>query len=164
MKKQTIQLPKLILVGLTIRTNNKDEMNPDTAKIGKLAGSYWHTQIANHIQHRTSPGITYAVYTEYESDENGNYTYFIGEVVDSLQGQDLSQFKTITIPESSYQKFTTEAGQIPEVIISAWKKIWTLQKDDLGGTRKYSADFEIYDQRAANPNQAVIDIYIGIED
>lgn len=164
MKKQTIQLPTLNLVGLTIRTNNKDEMNPDSAKIGKLAGSYWQTQIANQIQHRTHPGITYAVYTEYESNEHGDYTYFIGEAVDSLAGQDLSQFKTITIPESKYQKFTTESGQIPEVIISAWQKIWAMHTDDLGGKRKYIADFEIYDQRAATPNQAVIDIYIGIED
>jgi predicted transcriptional regulator YdeE len=163
MKKQTMQLSKLNLIGLTIRTNNKDEMNPDTAKIGKLAGSYWHTQIANQIQHRTHPGVTYAVYTEYESDERGEYTYFIGEAVDSLDGQNLSQFKTITIPESKYQKFTTEPGSIPEVIISAWKKIWVMQKEALGGKRKYIADFEIYDQRAANPNQAVIDIYIGIE-
>ncbi len=163
MKKQTVKLPELILVGLSIRTNNKDEMNPDAAKIGKFAGSYWHTQIAKHIQHRTNPGTTYAVYTEYDSDENGNYTYFIGEAVDSLQGQDLSQFRTITIPESHYQRIQTESGQIPDIIISAWKKIWTMQKADLGGKRKYIADFEIYDQRAANPNQAVIDIYIGIE-
>ncbi len=84
MKKQNIHLPKLNLVGLTIRTNNKVEMNPDTAKIGKLAGLYWQTQIANQIQHRSHPGITYAVYTEYESDEHGDYIYFIGEAVDSL--------------------------------------------------------------------------------
>ncbi len=38
-----------------------------------------------------------------------------------------------------------------------------MRTDNLGGKRKYIADFEVYDQRAANPNQAVIDIYIGIE-
>lgn len=164
MKKQIIQLPKLQLVGLTVRTNNQNEMNPNVAKIGKLAGAYWQGQIANKIQHRIHPGVTYAIYTEYASDEYGDYTYFIGEIVDSLQGQDLSQFKTIMLPESKYQKFTTEPGQLPEIIISAWKKIWTMQKEDFGGRRKYIADLEIYDQRAANPQQAIIDICIGIEE
>lgn len=163
MKKQKIQLPEFNLVGLTVRTNNKDEMNTETSKISQLAGSYWQTQIANNIQHRTNPGITYAVYTEYESDEHGDYTYFIGEAVNSLQGQNLSQFKPITIPASSYQKFTTEPGSMPEVIISAWQKIWVMTQADFQGKRKYSVDFEIYDQRSANPSQAVIDIYIGIE-
>lgn len=35
-------------------------------------------------------------------------------------------------------------------------------KKNFGGKRKYIADFEIYDQRAADPNNAVIDIYIGM--
>jgi predicted transcriptional regulator YdeE len=34
---------------------------------------------------------------------------------------------------------------------------------DFGGKRQYLADFEVYDQRAANPNSAVVDIYIGIK-
>lgn len=76
MKKEISELGAITLVGLTVRTNNKNEMNPDAAKIAALAGSYWANQVANGIKHRFQPGITYAVYTDYESDENGDYTYF----------------------------------------------------------------------------------------
>jgi predicted transcriptional regulator YdeE len=138
-------------------------MNPDTSKIGALAGAYWSKQIANHFNHRATPGITYSIYTDYESDETGDYTYFIGELVDSTDDQDLSEFKTLTIPGSSYQKFTTEAGKMPEVVISAWQKIWSMNESDFEGKRKYIADFEVYDQRAADPTKAVLDIYIGVK-
>jgi len=163
MQKQKTQLSKITLVGLTTRTNNKNEMNPETSKIGKLAGLYWANQVANNIQHRTNPGVTYAVYTNFESDENGDYTYFIGEVVDSFESQDLSKFETIIIPASSYQKFTTKPGKIPDIVISAWQEIWTMKENDFGGKRKYIADFEVYDKRAADKNNTVLDIYIGIE-
>ena len=39
MQKQQIGLSELCLIGLMARTNNKNEMNPATAKIGDLAGS-----------------------------------------------------------------------------------------------------------------------------
>ncbi|ABS78529.1 AraC family transcriptional regulator (plasmid) [Coxiella burnetii] len=163
MQKQKAQLQKLTLVGLTVRTNNKNEMNPETSKIGRLAADYWSNRVANNIQHRSKPGVTYAVYTDFESDEQGDYTYFIGEAVDSLEDQDLEKFKTITIPASNYQKFTTEPGKMPDVVISAWQAIWAMKESDFGGKRKYIADFEVYDERSADPNNTVIDIYIGIE-
>jgi len=163
MKKKKTELQALTLVGLTARTNNKNEMSPETSKIGSLAGSYWGKQIANDIKHRVKPGVTYAVYTEFESDENGDYTYFIGEVVDSTENQDLSQFKTLTIPQSHYQKFTTESGKMPDVVISSWQRIWAMKESDFGGKRKYIADFEVYDERASDPNNTVVDIYIGVE-
>ncbi len=163
MQKQQTELSELCLIGLTARTNNKNEMNPATAKIGDLAGLYWQNQIVSGLQHRTNPGITYAVYIDYESNEHGDYSYFIGEAVSSLENQDLEKFKTITIPASSYQKFTTPAGAMPDIIITAWKKIWAMQPADFGSRRKYIADFEIYDERAADLENAVVDIYIGVE-
>jgi predicted transcriptional regulator YdeE len=33
---------------------------------------------------------------------------------------------------------------------------------ELGGTRAFQTDFEIYDQRAADPENAQIDVYIGL--
>lgn len=163
MQKQKIHLPELILVGLITRTNNKNEMNPEISKIGALVSLYWRNQIANSIQYRANPEVTYAVYTDYDSDEHGDYTYFIGETVDSLQNQDLEKLKTITVPASGYQKFTTASGKMPDVVISAWQKIWAMQENDFGGKRKYIADFEVYDKRAVDSNNAVIDIYIGVE-
>lgn len=163
MKKEKITLGDLTLVGLTVRTNNKNEINPEVSRIGALAGSYWGDQVANAFNDRVNAGVTYAVYTEYESDENGEYTYFIGEEVKSLDNQDQSKFKSLLIPSSNYQKFTTGPGKMPDIIIASWQEIWQMSKEDFGGKRKYLADFEIYDQRASDPNNSEVDIYIGIE-
>lgn len=163
MQKEKIKLGDLTLIGITARTNNKNEMNPETAKIGQIAGYYWGNQIANAFKNRVNPGVTYSVYTEFESDEHGEYTYFLGEQVSSLDNQDYSQFKSLTIPTSSYQKFTTPAGKMPEIVIHAWQKIWQMNNKDFEGKRTYVADFEIYDQKAINPENSIVDIYIGIK-
>jgi predicted transcriptional regulator YdeE len=162
MINQCLNLPELTLLGLSVRTNNKNEIDPKTGKIGPLATSYWGNQSANAIKHRAKPGLTYAVYTDYERDEHGEYTCLIGEEVRSIEGQDRSTFDLISIPHSRYQKFTTLPGKMPDVIIAAWQEIWSMKPEDFAAKRTYIADFELYDQRAADPNHAVVDIYIGI--
>src|SRR3989338_10018558 len=101
MKNEKMHLNLLILAGTTIRTNNKNEMNPATGKIGPLVQQYWHNQIANKIQHRANPGLTYIAYTDYESDEHGEYTFLVGEAVSEKTPQ--SDFRILTIPEGTFQ-------------------------------------------------------------
>lgn len=160
-KKELLTRPDIKLVGLTIRTNNKNETNPQTARIGELISRYWNQQLSSHIQNRKNPGVSLSVYTEFESDEHGDYTYFIGEEVSSFENIP-SEMKALTIPASKYQKFTTSPGAMPNIVINAWQQIWKMSPDEVGGKRAYQADFEVYDQRAMDPQQAIVDIYIGI--
>jgi predicted transcriptional regulator YdeE len=53
---------------------------------------------------------------------------------------------------------------MPDVVIAAWQAIWAMNDSELGGKRRYVADFEIYDDRASDPNNTIVDIYIGIKD
>jgi len=163
MTTKKVKLAHLKLVGITARTNNKNEMNPEKAKIGETAGRYWGNALATNIQNRINPGVTYAVYTDYASDEHGDYTYFIGEAVSSFETQDTQIFTPLAIPDSQYQQFTTEQGTMPGIIIKAWQQIWQIKPGAFLGKRKYIADFEIYDEKASDPNAAVVDIFIGIE-
>ena len=95
----------------------------------------------------------------------GTYTYFVGEQVSSISDTDLpDNLTTLTIPAQTYVKFTTEPGAMPFVVIQAWQKIWGMKQTDLGGVRRFHADFEVYDERAMNPKAAALDIYIGIKD
>lgn len=59
--------------------------------------------------------------------------------------------------------FTSNPGPMPAVCIDLWQKIWTLNPAQLGGERQYLADFELYDKRASDPQNTVLDIYIGIK-
>jgi predicted transcriptional regulator YdeE len=52
---------------------------------------------------------------------------------------------------------------MPKVVINAWQAIWQMNENDFQNKRTYLADFEVYDQRPANPNETAVDIYIGIE-
>lgn len=162
MKKQLVELGFLKLMGIAVRTNNANEMDPQKSKIAKTLGNYWNNALALKLHSRSNPGLTYAVYTEFESDAHGEYTYFIGEQVDSFDNQETSKFQRCEIPPSSYQKFTTEPGKMPGLVIQAWQSIWLMNSSNLGGSRKYIADFEVYDQRATDPDNAIIDIYIGV--
>jgi len=52
---------------------------------------------------------------------------------------------------------------MPEVVREPWFKIWQMSEEDLGGKRLYKSDFEIYDERASDHQNIVLDIFIGIE-
>jgi len=168
---EKISLLELKLVGISTQTNNRDEMDVDKAKIGSTMQQYFQSNIINNVSNRVKPGITYCVYTDYESDEHGNYTYFIGEQVSSFNNITINdnsngvcELNTLIVPSNTYQRFTTETGPIPTIIINAWHKIWHMTPAQLKGKRNYIADFEVYDSRAQDVNNATVDIYIGIQD
>lgn len=162
LKKEITTSPPMKLIGISARTSNADEFNPETAKIGATIQKYITEAVYDKIPNRKTPGKAYCVYTEYESDHTGAYTYFIGEEVDT--DSDVPEgLSTITIPAQSYAKFTTVSGQMPTVCINAWMDIWKMTSEDFGGERNYSADFEVYDERALDHAHTVLDIYIGIK-
>jgi predicted transcriptional regulator YdeE len=162
MQKTIQNNSEIILVGIKTRTSLQQELNPATAKIGAFIQQYFQQQIPDQISHRANPGTLYCVYTEYESDYRGEYTYFIGEKVDSLNANE--SLASLIIPAQKYAKFTTQPGEMPQVVIESWQNIWKMSPQDLGGERRYHADFEIYDERASDPMKTVLDLYIGIED
>lgn len=162
MQKSTIELPEIKLVGIKTQTNNKNETDPSTAKIAPTIQTYFQTGVSEKITNRKNPWRTFCVYTNYESDFNGEYTYFVGEEVTSFDNLPHG-LETLSIHPQTYSKFTTESGSLPNIVLKAWQEIWHMKDHDLGGKRTYNADFEIYDNRAQDPTNSIIDIYIGIK-
>ena len=161
MENISAELKEIKLIGIVERTSNEAEMDPGRAKIGRTIQKYFQGKMAEKIPNRKAPNITYCVYTNFENDSTGEYTYFIGEEVDSF---DLigNGFETLIIPAQNYTKFTHGPGKLPTICIDMWKKIWQMSSSELGGKRNYLADFEIYDERACDPENAILDIYIGV--
>ena len=162
MKKAQIQLAEKKIVGLKVRTNNQTEVNSLEGKIFPCVRKYFHQNIADQIPSRIHPGVTYCIYTDYESDHHGNYTYFIGEEVNSFASVP-DDLETVTIPAQKYAKFTNGPGSMPDVIRKPWEQIWQMTPADFGGKRRYLTDFEIYDERSRDHQNVILDIYIGIE-
>lgn len=164
MYKEIITRPEIKLVGITTRTNNVQifESDPATNKIAETVQKYFHGGLNDRIPNRKNPGTTYCVYTEYESDHTGDYTYLIGEEVTSFENVS-EEFVHMTLPAQTYAKFTNGPGPMPDVSINAWKKIWTMTPEEFGGERAYTADFEVYDARAADHSNVIFDLYIGLK-
>ncbi len=165
MQKTMVSLEEMKLVGITTRTNNAKlfEGDPSTNIIAATVQKYFYNGLSEKIKNRKKPGTTFCVYTNYESDFNGDFTYFIGEEVTSFEGVD-EGFETHVIPCQHYAKFTNEpAGPMPNVCIDMWQNIWKMNEIDLGGDRAYIADFEVYDERSHDHSNVMLDIYIGVK-
>lgn len=160
MQRTLVTRPEIKLAGISVRTSYQQELDKMQGTIFSCVRRYFHGALFEKIPHRVKPGTTFCVYTDYESDYQGAYTYFIGEEVASLDAPE--GFQTLAIPSQHYVKFTTNPAPMPDVIVNAWKEIWALSPEVLG-KRCYHTDFEIYDERAADHSNIVLDIYVGIE-
>ncbi len=159
LKKQTVERPEITCVGIQVRTSFETEL--EEGKIGPCVQSYFHQGLFDKIPHRNSPGTTFCAYTDYESDYRGGYTYFIGEEVTSIDELP-EEFTVLNIPFQSYAKFTSGPASMPGVVRGAWQEIWEMTPQELGGERRYHTDFEIYDERAVDHHNVILDLYIGI--
>ena len=52
---------------------------------------------------------------------------------------------------------------MPQVVREHWFKISQMSEEDFGGKRSYVADFEVYDERASDHQNIILDILVGIE-
>lgn len=59
--------------------------------------------------------------------------------------------------------FTSERGPVVEAVQTAWKTIWSMTPEQLGGQRSFSADFEIFDSRSADFSDGEVDIYVSVK-
>ncbi len=162
MQKIITQLPEIKLVGITVRTSNDIEWSPEGGKIPGLIQRYFIDSVAEQIPHRNNPGRMFCAYYDYESDHKGEYTFLVGEEVTDFDGIPDGYAKH-TIKPQTYVKFTSDPGPMPDVVKNMWWHIWQGGTEKLGGERLFHADFEIYDERAADPTNTILDIYIGIK-
>jgi predicted transcriptional regulator YdeE len=155
----TLEMPGFSVVGIQARTNNAKEATAEG-----IIGRQWHRfidqRMADKIPAKTGSSL-YAVYDEYASDHNGEYTFMVGAPVgagaDAPSGMVLKQ-----IPAGRYAVITTEKGPFPKVIPEAWLQIFKLE-DEGTLNRTYKTDFELYDERALDPQNGQVDIYVGVK-
>jgi predicted transcriptional regulator YdeE len=161
-----LMTPKMVeqagfdVIGIEARTNNAKEMSGQGV-IGAQWGRFMAEGILGKIPHR-SGDVIYALYTGYATDRNGDYDYVIGARVSDASsippGMVLKH-----VPAGKYALISTGKGPGFQVVPAAWRQVWQMEDQaKLGGARSYIADFEVYDQRARNPQAAQVDLYIGI--
>jgi predicted transcriptional regulator YdeE len=148
------------VVGLTARTNNSQEMS-GKGKISEVWQEFLRPDLVVKIPNKMGVDLI-AVYTDYETDHTGHYTYLLGLPI--VSAETLPANLTVKhIPPGRYAVFSSSRGPITKIVPEVWQRIWSMSPEELGGTRAFKTDYEIYDQRAADPENAQIDVYVGLQ-
>jgi predicted transcriptional regulator YdeE len=147
------------VAGWLIRTNNADEAG-GKGKIGPLWHRIMGQNLVGQIPHR-SDGALYVVYSNYASNEKGDYDYLVGARVSSVDSLPAGMTWRKVEP-GAYAVILTDKGQMPGVLQAAWARIWKMTPTDLGGKRAFLTDYEIYDERSADMQSAQVEIRVGL--
>jgi predicted transcriptional regulator YdeE len=172
-----LHVDSFTVVGIEARTSNAREASGDGA-IGNMWARLASENLLSRIQHRVDAHIV-AVYSDYESDKDGPYTYTLGAKVSSAHDVPPGMVARKVL-SGNYAMFTAQGGALPQMTVDLWKRIWSLEKppqqhertgrsgpvvrDEHQIHRAYKTDFEIhYNGLQAQPPDTHTDIYIGIQ-
>ena len=151
MNKQKIE--KFCVIGISVRTTNEN------GQAEKDIPALWHDFMTNgsadKIPNKIDNSIL-CVYTDYEKDHTRPYTTIVGckvsdlkNIPDGLVGK--------TFETADYIKIIAKGNILQGMVFSEWIKIWDSDLD-----RTYTADFEVYGEKAQNLENAEVDIFIAV--
>jgi predicted transcriptional regulator YdeE len=146
-------------IGISARTTNAAEMSGN-GEIPKLWQRLFAENLLNSIPDRADDGIV-AVYTDYASDANGEYTYMLGSKV-KPGTKAPGGMVAVTLPAGKYLEFVTAKGPGAEVVPAAWMQIYAYFQDPAHPTRSFKADYETY-APPSDPNVIQGHIFIGVK-
>src|SRR5271169_3906869 len=156
---RAVQREEFTVVGIAVRTSNAEQMT-EARPIGKQWERLFKEGVLAAIPNKADASIV-ALYTEYASDKDGEYTYVLGARVTKVESVPAGMV-TKNVPAGRYAVFTSEKGPVQKVVVEMWQRVWATPKSALGGDRTYKTDFEVYDQRAQNPADSVVDLYVSV--
>ena len=154
MDYKIVELAEKTVVGITAQTNNFS--NEMSAVIGGTWQRFFN-EAYSEILDKANP-YTLGIYTDYSSDEKGDYTFMSACEVTAAGTNDVLEIRKI--PAGKYAEFEIIGDMDTETqlkeIHQLWQEIWTLDLE-----RSFVCDFEEY--RSADPNKSDIRVYIGLK-
>jgi predicted transcriptional regulator YdeE len=149
-----MDIKKFNVIGISVRTTNENGQSGQD--IPALWNRFISEGILQQIPDRISDDI-YCMYTEYEKDHTKPYTTLLGCAVSHLDNIPEGMMGK-TIETAQYTKFVAKGDLTQGIVFNQWLKIWNSDLD-----RIFTTDFEVYDEKALNPQNAEVDIYIAIQ-
>lgn len=139
---KTVQVEGFTVAGREARTSNAKEMS-SAGVIGRM----WGKGVP-----AGSPVV--AVYSQYESDKDGEYNYLLGRKTASDETVP-QQLAYCVVPSGTYLHLSFQGPISPESVMGLWRQIW--EAEHVGTIqRAYQADFEVY-------GEAGFDLYVGVK-
>jgi predicted transcriptional regulator YdeE len=136
-----VRMEAFTVMGREVRTSNARELSGQGA-IGQL----WS---------KMSPelGTPVAVYSEYATDKDGEYSYMLGVEIGHDETVPL-QFSRRDTEEGDYVCLKTEGPVTPQLVAGLWRQISDLEQAG-ALSRTYITDFEIYTGNG-------LELYVGV--
>lgn len=149
------------VIGIAVRTSNTEEMS-GAGRIGALWERFSREGVLEAIPARVVPGQVLSVYTNYESDEHGKYDVVLGAAVASDAVAPPGMVR-VRFPAADYAVVLSGRGAMPGIVVDAWKSVWAAKGTAApAGRRRFTADFEVYDARAADPSNAQVELLVSV--
>ena len=160
MNPRVVDEAGFVVIGIEARTNNVQEMST-FGVIARQWQRFFRENLVAKIPNKADSSIL-AVYSDYASDKNGEYSFLIGTRVNSPEGVPPGMIAK-RVPAGRYAIFTSRTGPVEKIVPEIWKEIWSASRSTLGGDRAYIADYEVYDSRASDPKNAQVEVHVGIK-
>lgn len=153
MEYKIVELKEKLVEGISIVTNNKNGKSVDD--IGKQWQQFFSDGIYDKIENKLN-NKTIGLYTDYEGDYTSDYRFLACAQV-SNKSNNIENRVTKVIPSGKYAKFVI-VGDVQKSVGEAWEKIWNMNLK-----RKYTCDFEEYQNNTQDMSRQEIHIYIAIK-
>lgn len=150
---KTTKVEQFDIVGIRTRTINDGSAAKD---IPALWNRFMSENILENIPNKIDNTI-YCLYTEYDGDHTQPYDVVLGCKVKNTN-EIPDGFTYLHVPATNNAQFLAkgviEHGQ---AVVDTWMKIWQSELD-----RSFSVDYEVYDERSQDLQNAEVDIFIGL--
>lgn len=143
------------VIGISVRTTN--ENNKAAEDIPALWARFMSEGIQAKIPNRIDAEVL-SIYTNYESDHTKPYDTILGCRVSSLDNVP-SGMVAQSFDGGSYVEFVSKGDMNQGVVYNTWLEIWQADID-----RKFTADFEVYGEKAQNPANIEVPIFVAIQE
>ena len=158
--REIVTLGQIVVGGVSVVTTNKQEAGTEGVIIS-LHEYFIQSELSSLLVGKKDDRMI-SLYTDYQSDESGEYTYAIGhEMLDLSESP--SEIEIFEIPAGQYLRISTERGFMNDVLPEAWRRIWEMNlEDSLGVRRSFTHDFEFHNYDDLTSADVQIDIYLSI--
>lgn len=155
---EIVRFPGCDLVGITTFSSFELEKKSD-GFIPTTWAKFYAGNMIEKIPNKIDTTVV-AVRFDYHDDAQRSFRFFLGCRVTSPV-EVPSSMAHLYIPADDYVKFASPRGKSPGNVYETWDHIDSLKSTDIGGNRKYSFDFEVYDVRTMNFRDSTVDIYVA---
>lgn len=151
---KTVKKNAFRVIGISVKTTN--ENGQAGTDIPKLWEKFMSENILEKIPNKISNDI-FSIYTNYEGDHTKPYETILACEVSTLENIPEGMVSQ-SFAGSNYAKTTCKGDLMQGIVYNKWVEIW-----DMPLNRTYTADFEIYGEKALNPKDAEVDIMIAVK-